>query len=240
MLALVGSGEYLPAMEPVDRELLRRLSGPPRVVCLPTAAGQEGAARIAYWSQLGVDHFTRLGAQVEALPVIDRASAHDADLALAIEGANFVYLSGGKPGYLYQTLAGSPAWEAIRSVLAQGGVLAGCSAGAMILGEKIVGFPFLKSGFNFLPGSLIMPHYDEISRNLRTVIRWLAGPTLTVVGIEGNTALVVNEAQAEVLGTGGVTMWNHAGPTRYQPGLLPVSLALKGSKAAAAPLTLSR
>ena len=218
MLALVGSGEYLPAMEPVDRELLRRLPEPPRVVCLPTAAGQEGPERIAYWSQLGVDHFTRLGARVEALPVIDQASAHNADLARAIAEANFVYLSGGKPNYLYQTLADSPAWQAIQSVLAHGGLLAGCSAGAMILGEKIVGLPFLKSGFNFLPGHIVMPHYDEISKNLRTAIRWMAGPALTVLGIEGNTALVVNRAQAEVLGSGGVTMWNRTGPTRYPQG----------------------
>ncbi len=162
MLALVGSGEYLPPIEPLDRELIGRLHGPARVVCLPTAAGTEGPERIAYWSRLGVDHFARLGAAAAAVPVIDRASADDPDLAAAIAGANFVYLSGGKPDYLYQTLAGSLAWEAIRSVLADGGLLAGCSAGAMILGEKFFGFPGWKSGFNFLPGATIIPHYDEI------------------------------------------------------------------------------
>jgi cyanophycinase len=227
MLALVGSGEYLPGMEPVDRELIRRLPAAPRVVCLPTAAGQEGAERITYWSQLGVDHFSRLGAQVEAVPVIDQASAHSADLARAVASANFVYLSGGKPDYLHHTLAGSPVWEAILSVLAQGGLLAGCSAGAMILGEKIMGFPFLKPGFNFLPGSLVMPHYDEISKNQRNMLHGLVGSALTLLGIEGNTALVITGVQAEVLGSGGVTIWNRSGPTRYQQGILPVPLPLK-------------
>ena len=227
MFALVGSGEYLPGMEAVDRELLGRLPQPPRVVCLPTAAGQEGRERIGYWSQLGIDHFTRLGARVEALPVIDRASAHNADHARAIAEANFVYLSGGKPTYLYKTLAGSPAWQAILSVLARGGLLAGCSAGAMILGEKILGFPFLKPGFDFLPGSLVMPHYDELSKNLRGLVHLLAGRALTVLGIEGNTALVITGTHAEVLGNGGVTVWNHTGPVRYQPGPLPISLAVK-------------
>ena len=46
MLALVGSGEYLPRMEPVDRRLLASLPDAPRVVCLPTAAGTEGSKRI--------------------------------------------------------------------------------------------------------------------------------------------------------------------------------------------------
>ena len=110
MLALVGSGEYLPAMEPVDRELVNRLKDPPRVVCLPTAAGDEGPERIAYWSNLGVEHFTRLEAKVETVPVIDWASANDVFFAQRISGANFVYLSGGKPTYLFKTLQGSLAW----------------------------------------------------------------------------------------------------------------------------------
>ena len=128
-LALVGSGEYLPPMEPVDRLLLARLAGEAHVVCLPTAAGTEGAERIRYWSELGVRHFAGLGAQAEAVPVIDRPTAHDASCVARIEAANFVYLSGGKPQYLYDTLAGSPAWAAIMRVLEGGGVVAGCSAG---------------------------------------------------------------------------------------------------------------
>ncbi len=96
-IALVGSGEYLPPMQPVDRGLINRLGEPARVVCLPTAAGKEGAERIDYWSRLGVEHFTRLGAQVESLPVIDRQSAGDTHLAERVARANFVYLSGGSP-----------------------------------------------------------------------------------------------------------------------------------------------
>ncbi len=42
MLALVGSGEYLPSMEAVDRFLLGQLNTEAHVVCLPTAAGTEG------------------------------------------------------------------------------------------------------------------------------------------------------------------------------------------------------
>jgi cyanophycinase-like exopeptidase len=221
MLALVGSGEYLPGMEPVDRELLRRLGAGVRVACLPTGAGQEGADRIAYWSQLGVDHFTHLGARAEAVPVIDRAGAHNADLAHAIAAADFVYFSGGRPDYLYRTLVGSPAWQAVQSVVARGGLLAGCSAGAMIQGEKILGLPFLGAGFNLVPGVVVMPHYAEISARVRSLIRLRVGPALTLLGVEGDTALVVTGPQAEVLGSGGVTIWGRSAPTRYTQGPLP-------------------
>ena len=202
----------------MDRELLRRLSGEPCVVCLPTAAGEEGAQQIAYWSDLGVEHFTRLGVTVQALPVIDRRSANDPDLALQIGAANFVYLSGGSPAYLKKTLSGSLAWGAIQSVLAGGGLLAGCSAGAMIMGEKFFGFPGRHAGFNFLPGITVMPHYDEIPPFMGSSLRWLMGRRLTLVGIDGSTALVVDGERLEVLGSGGVTVWDQAGQRRYTHG----------------------
>lgn len=221
MLALVGSGEYLPAMEPVDRELISRLQEAPRVVCLPTAAGKEGPERINYWSCLGVDHFTGLNATVDALPVIDRASANDRDFATTIASANVVYLSGGKPNYLYDTLKGSLAWEAVLSVLDKGGLLAGCSAGAMVLGEKFFGFPGLKTGFNFLPGVTVIPHFDEIPAYVIKSVKALARKDLTVLGIEGNTALVCSGEHYEVLGRGGVVVWDRSGKTRYTCGPLP-------------------
>lgn len=221
MYALVGSGEYLPDMEPVDRELIGRLGGSARVVCLPTAAGTEGPERIHYWSNLGVAHFTRLGAQVEAVEIIDRATANDPAMAEKITAATFVYLSGGKPDYLYRTLQGSAAWVAIQSVLARGGVLAGCSAGAMVLAEKFYGFPGLHSGFNFLPKTTIIPHFDEINPSIIHSVRLLTGNDLTLIGVEGYTALVIDGDRYEVLGSGGVTVWNHAGKKRYTQGSLP-------------------
>jgi hypothetical protein len=44
---------------------------------------------------------------------------------------------------------------------------------------------------------------------------------MTILGIDGNTALVQNAAGYEVVGAGGVTVWNKAGKTRYLQGLLP-------------------
>jgi cyanophycinase len=220
MLALAGSGEYLPEMESVDRELIRRLPAPPRVVCLPTAAGQEGLQRIGYWTNLAYEHFSRLGAVVESLPVIDRTSANDPSLASVIAEANFVYLSGGKPDYLYQTLAGSLVWEAIQSVLAGGWLLAGCSAGAMVLGERFYGFPGWKIGFNYLPGASVIPHFDEIPGSLLRIIHRLASKELILLGIEGFTVLLIDGEKYEVLGRGGVTVWNRSGKTRFTQGPL--------------------
>ncbi len=222
LLALVGSGEYLPPIDPLDRWLLDHLPEPARVVCLPTAAGTEGDERINYWCDLGIEHFSRLGAQVEALRVIDRASAQDSALAERVRSANFVYLSGGKPAYLYNALFGTPVWEAVNSVLQQGGVVAGCSAGAMIFGERIPTSLFSEKwqpAFNFLPGSFIIPHFDEIPRMMLHGMRLVAGK-LKVIGVEGSTALVCGPQGVSVQGLGSVTLIEDGQETKFSAGMV--------------------
>lgn len=218
MLALVGSGEYLPPMEAVDRQLIERLNETARVVCLPTAAGQEGEQRIAYWSNLGVRHFSRLGAAVETLPVLNRGDAQQERWADRILEANFVYLSGGRPDYLHRTLKETPVWRAILGVHQSGGVVAGCSAGAMIMGALLLGFPGLQPAFELIPNSVIVPHFDEIPAAFVKTVHFMVARDKTVIGIEGNTALVIDGERREVLGSGGVTMWNHRQRRRFTAG----------------------
>lgn len=216
-LALVGSGEYLPPMEPVDQWLLERLGVSPKVVCLPTAAGNEGPRSVGYWSHLGVEHFTRLGAEVRAVEIVNRRSAQDESLVEHIRQANFVYLSGGKPDYLYGALADTPAFSAIEGVLEAGGVVAGCSAGAMVWGERATPFPWHK-GFGYLPGTVIIPHFDEMSGWIVDTVKSVLANQLTMLGIEGNTALACSADEYQVVGSGGVMVWNHRQKQRYTEG----------------------
>lgn len=218
MLALIGSGEYLPPMEPVDRFLLAQLADTPRVICLPTAAGAEGAERIHYWSELGVHYFNSLGAAVQSLPVIDRQSADNPAIAAEIRAANFVYLSGGHPGYLSKTLLGSRAWQAVESVIDKGGLLAGCSAGAMVMASATPAFPRWQRAFNLIPQTVIIPHFDEIPERYMKIIRWLTNRRSTLLGIEGNTALFIAHEHWQVIGAGLVTVWDETGRRQYSTG----------------------
>jgi cyanophycinase len=219
-LALVGSGEYLPPIEPLDRWLLARLKEPPKVVCLPTAAGTEGDERIAYWSDLGVEHFRQLGVEAQAVRVIDRASASRPNLVEKVQAANFIYLSGGKPAYLYGSLFGTPVWDAIQAVLKRGGVVAGCSAGAMIFGERIPTSLFATNwqpAFGLLPGAFIIPHFDEIPRMMLQGMRLVAGK-LVVVGIDGSTGLICDSEGLSVRGKGRVVILQDGKETVYSEG----------------------
>ena len=152
--------------------------------------------------------------------VWDRDSANDPALAERIAGADFVYLSGGNPGYLHRTLESTPAWDAILQVIGQGGLLAGCSAGAMIQGEAFTGLPRPHDGFGLWPGIHIIPHFDEIPPAIVSAMRLAVGRKRTLVGVNGNTALVHNDGAYHVLGDE-VTVWTPNSKTRHGAGELP-------------------
>jgi cyanophycinase len=200
LIALVGSGEYLPVMDDVDRFLLANCGAEgrsPRVVCLPTAAGQEGESSWGRWMRMGEEHFRRLGAEVTSLPIIDRPSADKTKYLPVIEAADLIYFSGGNPTYLYETLQGSLAWTAAQNAWERGAVYAGCSAGAMILAQTI---PNFRSGyftgvsaFGVLPARLIFPHFDRwrIARGaLLAPLRGRLGLRGYALGVDEETALV--------------------------------------------------
>lgn len=198
LIALVGSGEYLPVMEEIDRHLLASLNlngRKPRVVCLPTAAGREGDASVNRWSDMGVSHFEKLGAEARALRIIDRESADDPQWESTLESADLVYFSGGDPGYLHETMDGSRAWNAAMRAWERGAVYAGCSAGAMILAKRMPRFRIAQTqtGFGILPAEFIIPHFDAIPamfKPLTFALRRQLAEGGRMLGVDEETALV--------------------------------------------------
>ncbi len=225
-VALVGAGEYLPAMERVDRALLASLDTPARVAVLPTASVPDGPGVPQRWADMGVNHFTRLGAEVQPVMLLTREDAENAALTEQIAWANFIYLSGGKPRYLLETLQGTPAWQAILHVYASNGVVTGCSAGAMVLGGELIDFPKLwrtLPALGLVPGILVIPHFDEIPVGMSALVGKRRQGT-TLVGIDSMTALVGHNGRYTVCGRGGVTVITQGDKMRYHDGqqiLLP-------------------
>ncbi len=227
LIALAGSGEYLPVMEEVDRHLLASLNlngRKPRVVCLPTAAGREGDASVNRWSAMGVAHFQKLGAEVSALPIIDRQSADDPQWESTLQNADLIYFSGGDPGYLYETLHGSRAWDAAMRAWERGAVYAGCSAGAMILARRIPRFRLAQTqtGFGIVPAEFIIPHFDAIPamfKPLTFALRRQLAAGETMIGVDEETALVGRlGGEWRVMGRGSVHVFTKKDEQIYQNG----------------------
>jgi cyanophycinase-like exopeptidase len=170
-LALVGSGEYLPAMATFEKSLLDdgiKNGKRPIYVQIPTAAGQESADRLEYWKQLGKAQADRLGVDSIFLPIFSREDANNPEFATLIKDCALIYMSGGDPHYLAETLMGTPLWSAIQENWRTGTSLAGCSAGAMVLSSHIPNFRLLKkaptAGLNLLPEIRVIPHFNKFFR----------------------------------------------------------------------------
>jgi cyanophycinase-like exopeptidase len=225
LITLVGSGEYLPVMDDVDRHLLGTLNGrTPRVVCLPTAAGQEGEESVGRWSRMGVAHFKKLGAEATALPIIDKASADDEQYVSALESADLIYFSGGSPNYLFETMNGSHAWSAMQKAWSRGAIYAGCSAGAMILAQRIPSFRLFGTleGFGIVPVKFILPHFDAmpvVFRPLVTALKSQLKKGDRLLGIDENTALVGTlGGEWKVMGQSQVHIFTQKEHKTYKPG----------------------
>lgn len=194
-MALVGSGEFLEVMVPVDAELLA--GRPQRAVFLPTASAEEGPQRVRYWIDLATAHYASMGVEPVPLEVLDREDAERPELASKVAGAGLVYLSGGNPGYLANTLAGTAVWQAILEAWRLGAAIAGCSAGACALSRVADDFrePGRYSGeaLAVVPYLVVLPHFDRFEH-------WMPGladrmmartpPDAVLVGIDEETALV--------------------------------------------------
>lgn len=195
-LALVGSGEYLPALSEVEDWLF---AANPRVyVQIATAAAPEGDQRLRYWHDLGKQSADRLGAQQVIVDIRTRADAEDARWVPLIESAGLIYLSGGNPTFLTETLRDTPAWAAIQRTWRQGAGLAGCSAGAMAMGGTVQHFRHPRRdpliGLGVVPDVRVFPHFDRYTRWLPDLaLRPFAGKEGVMLGIDEDTALVAAE-----------------------------------------------
>jgi cyanophycinase len=223
-IALVGSGEYLTEMLELERTLIDDgvKNGRKEIYLqLPTAAGQESSNRLEYWSELGQRQAQRLGIQSVTLPIFDRESANNLEFAEILKDAALIYLSGGDPHFLADTLRGTLAWRAIETNWRNGGSLAGCSAGAMVLGSEVPHFRLSRTpsveGLSLVPNLRVIPHFDKFFKwipesSAKLIVDVPAGRVL--MGIDELTALVKRSGakQWEVFGSARVHVLKGATP----------------------------
>lgn len=211
VLALVGSGEYLPVMQEFETGLLHSASlrGKSNTyIQIPTASSHEGDDRRAFWRRRGEEQARRIGCKSIYLPIYEREDAFNPEFISAIKGAGLIYFSGGDPHRIADVFTGSPLWEAIVAEWESGSSLAGCSAGAMAFGGTIMGIrkSSHSTGLNLLPEIEVIPHYDKMlgwlpDRVASFIAR--AGAETTLIGIDENTALF-HDGQWRVTGAGKV------------------------------------
>ena len=205
-LALVGSGEYLPVMAGIEQALIA--GRPPRYVQIPTAAAPEGQATLQKWIDLGVAQAERMGVEAVTIAARDRDECDDPANAALVDGAGLIYLSGGDPAFLADSLRGTRVWSAIVSAYEGGAALAGCSAGAMALTTWAPSPAQMRGesttpGLGLVPHLRVLPHFDRMPRWVPAEVMQVmvqAPPGIAVVGVDEETAIVGGPEEWEVQG----------------------------------------
>ena len=204
-LALVGGAEWTEGCT-FDADLLDA-SGGRDVLVLPTAAAYEHPDRAV---ETAARWFGGLGATVRGLPVLRRPDAEDEANVTALKEARFIYLGGGSPLHLRSVLKSSAVWHALVAAWNDGAVLAGSSAGAMVLTDPMVdprGGAFTV-GLGLVSQLAVIPHANAWSpeKTHRTITLAQAG--LPVVAIDERSALVLHPGTGWTsAGAGAVRVW---------------------------------
>jgi cyanophycinase len=220
-LVLQGGAEFGGQMAKSDRRALALAGGTnAEVAIIPLAAVPDRNHHQA--GSNGRQWFETIGAKkVTVLPLIDTRSAEDPTLVSALKASKLIYLLGGFPGYLARTLAGSAAWDAIRAAYKHDAIVAGSSAGAMVLCDLLYD-PLqrkLIDGLALVTSCCIIPHHDTSGR------KWVPAlqkdlPEHTIIGIDEQTGIIDDglKRRWNVYGRGTATIYRHDRIRRYKPG----------------------
>ena len=214
-LALVGSGEYLPAMAAFEKSLLDdgvRNGKKARYLQIPTAAGKDSSERLKYWQELGQRQADALGVEAVYLPIYNRDDANNPEYAKLVADSALMYMSGGDPQYLATTILGTPVWDAMLENWKTGASLAGCSAGAMVLSSHIPNFRFTHKepteGLNLIPNIRVIPHFNKF-------FKWIPESAAKVMlHVPDGCILIGVDEMTAVVKRSGVDAWQVYGEAK--------------------------
>lgn len=220
-ILLEGGAEFGGHMRAPDLKAIELAGGfnaPIRII--PTAAAPDHNHQRA--GNNGVRWFQGLGTKdVVSLPLIDKTSANNSAIADSLRDAKLIYLLGGFTHYLGQTLKDSLAWQAALDAYRNGAVIAGSSAGAMVMCEyyfdpssgKVV------DGLNLVPNSLILPHHNTFGKNWAPKLAKQI-PAVTLIGIDERTGMINNGEHNSwnMYGAGLVTLYRKGSMEAFSAG----------------------
>lgn len=221
-LALLGSGEFEPWTEPIDRMLLDAADGDGSVALFPTASAPEGET-YAGWAEKGLRHYDRLGVRARVIEVRGREDADRADLARELDRVSMIFFSGGDPAYLARVLEGTSVWAAVVAAVDRGSAFVGCSAGACVAGAfapdsmtEHIWDDRWHAGLRLLPDVWVLPHLDGLGGDVRRYFLSKIPADAVVLGVDERTAVVRIDSSWSVAGDGGAFV--RRGKTAIRPG----------------------
>jgi cyanophycinase len=215
-LVIVGGGGTPPSVH----DLFFHLAGGPagRVIHIPSATGKFDAIddKRAYYCEF----YERNPASFEFLHTNDRAVAQSRAFAAPLDQATGVWIGGGCQNRLAELFLDTEVVAGLHRLLARGGVVGGTSSGTAILSDTMICCGYqqieLGQGFSLYPGAIVDPHYSGRRRQKRMGRSLLLRPDLVGIGIDEETALVVQGRYAGAVGSGSGSVWFHFADPRTE------------------------
>lgn len=205
------------------------------ILILPLASGEPDSA-IYYsskqFSDRGVDN-------IMSVKTAD-LSGDPTSLVNLIKSASLIYISGGDQNRFMELIQGGPVKESIHEAYIKGACIAGTSAGAAVMSEKMITgrelkhpvytgrFPSIEAnnivlgkGLGLIDEAIIDQHFLKRERWNRLISVCLENPENICIGIDESTAILVKGGKAEVLGENQVIALQHTcAETKIVNGLL--------------------
>lgn len=211
-LIIIGGREDREESFEVLREVATRV-GDGRL-CIVSVASSFGDEMWEEYSRV----FKSLGVKkLSHLDVVHRTEAIDQKALKAVKDAEAVFFTGGDQLKITSELGGTQVADRIMEIFEEGGVIAGTSAGASVMGEimlvsgesdktfRIGSGLNMAPGLGFAPKLLIDQHFAERGRIGRLIAATAHNPRYLGVGIDEDTAIIMDEHNCfKVVGKGAV------------------------------------
>ncbi|MBE9006448.1 cyanophycinase [Fortiea sp. LEGE XX443] len=239
-LIIIGGAEDKEGDCQILREFVRRAGGTKANIVIMTAATE--LPRDVGENYIRV--FERLGA--ESVRIVDTETREDAASSTALEAisnATGIFFTGGDQARITSILKDTEIDAVIHQRFSQGVVVAGTSAGAAVMPDKMIvegdsqtnprmEIVEMGPGLGFLPGVVIDQHFSQRGRLGRLITALIQEPAVLGFGIDENTAIVVTDNQIEIVGEGSVTIVDESESTYNNAGeiLKDEPLAICGAK----------
>lgn len=158
------------------------------------------------------------------LYVNDRAETRSASIRALLADAAGVFFTGGDQLRISSQIGDTPVEEMVRAIHRRGGVIAGTSAGASVMSDTMlvrgpsaeshrIGDLNMAPGLGLIEDVIIDQHFAERGRIGRLLGAVAQNPRMLGIGIDEDTAIIVENRQFSVVGAGAVYVVDGAGVT---------------------------
>lgn len=184
------------------------------VVVLPMSSEEPDSAYIYFKEQ-----FQKLTPHPIIMMNFDKNTANNKTLTDSLQKAKLIFISGGDQTRFMNVVHNTPIYTAIHKAYQNGSTIAGTSAGAAVMSEKMItGNQKLEKeysgtfdnirydnletteGLGLITNAIIDQHFLKRSRYNRLISAMVEFPNLTGIGIDESTSIIVHNNEIEVAG----------------------------------------